>query len=86
MRGDWLADPGITDFDVSGSASSSRPAKPAFKAHCCGFGEGAPFSQCNVLDGGDYGQQVAAQLLAANMTGAGARIAVSYQYIDTDMP
>lgn len=55
---------------------------PAFSAYCSGFGEGAPYEECDILDDGANLHQVAARLQAVNTTGTGAHLAVSYEFSD----
>lgn len=76
------------DFNVSAPASSSRPARPAFLAHCSGGVEGAPYQVCTLLDEGTVDRQVVAELLPAirNSSSVVARIQVSFQYTDLVTP
>lgn len=69
-----------TDFNITGPAIGT--GIPAFLAYCSGGVEGAPFDQCEVLDEGDVGRQVAAKLQPVNTTGTGAHLAVSYEFQD----
>lgn len=68
------------DFNISAPAFSE--SVPAFNAYCSGFGEGAPYDDCQVLDDNRNPHQVAARLQAVNTTGTGAHLAVSYEFAD----
>ncbi|KKY39979.1 hypothetical protein UCDDA912_g00023 [Diaporthe ampelina] len=68
------------DFNISAPAVSE--SVPAFKAYCSGFGEGAPYDDCEILDDNENLHQVAARLQAVNTTGTGAHLAVSYEFAD----
>ncbi|KAI3400116.1 hypothetical protein diail_4347 [Diaporthe ilicicola] len=68
------------DFNVSAPAFSE--SVPAFKAYCSGFGEGAPYEECEILDDEENVHQVAARLEAVNTTGTGAHLTVSYEFVD----
>ncbi|KAK6076067.1 fimbrin [Seiridium cupressi] len=77
------------DFNVSGPADDQNPKRPAFLAYCAGSGEGAPYSECDLLDEADVARQVVAKLLPAtraNGTNTIAHIEVSLQYTDLDTP
>lgn len=74
------SDPQLLDFNISAPAFSD--AVPAFKAYCSGFGEGAPYDECEILDDSENIHQVAARLQAVNQTGTGAHLAVSYEFVD----
>jgi hypothetical protein len=76
------------NFNVSGAASSAKPARPAFLAYCSGGVEGAPYQACTVLDEGTVEREVVAKLLPAirNSTSVLARIQVSFQYTDLVTP
>ncbi|KAL1847106.1 hypothetical protein Daus18300_014046 [Diaporthe australafricana] len=68
------------DFNVSAPAFSD--SVPAFNAYCSGFGEGAPYDECEILDDDASVRQVSARLEAVNTTGTGAHLAVSYEFAD----
>lgn len=70
----------VLDFNISAPAFSE--SVPAFNAYCSGFGEGAPFDDCQILDDNRNPHQVAARLEAVNTTGTGAHLAVSYEFAD----
>lgn len=77
------------DFNVSAPADDQSPARPAFLAYCSGFGEGASYDECTLLDESDVGRRVVAKLLpairASNATTI-AQIQVSLQYTDLTTP
>ncbi|GAW17032.1 hypothetical protein EKO27_g4030 [Xylaria grammica] len=78
------------DFNVTGVQNlTQRPATPAFKAYCSGFGEGAPYRLCDRLDEEDTDAIVVAKLLPSNITANGTRsaiIQVSLKYTDLETP
>ncbi|KAH6655509.1 hypothetical protein BKA67DRAFT_657444 [Truncatella angustata] len=78
------------DFNVSGPADDQNPPRPAFLAYCSGFGEGAEYDECTLLDEGDVARRVVAKLLPAirfNSTNTStiAQIQVSFQYTDLEV-
>ncbi|KAI1823830.1 hypothetical protein F4861DRAFT_298380 [Xylaria intraflava] len=78
------------DFKIAGPANyTSRPATPAFEAHCAGNGEGAPYRLCKRLDSGETDAEVVSKLLPSNSTTNGthpAIIQVSLKYTDLNSP
>ncbi|KAI0851298.1 hypothetical protein F5Y00DRAFT_19317 [Daldinia vernicosa] len=78
------------DFNVTGTASStSRPARPSFKAYCSGEGEGANYRACTALEETETEYLVLAKLLPSNGTANGTshkpQIQVSVKFTDLDV-
>ncbi|KAI1107076.1 hypothetical protein F4804DRAFT_240179 [Jackrogersella minutella] len=75
------------DFNVTGVGNTtSKPAKPSFKAHCSGEGVGAGYTQCTALEDAGTDYAVVAQLLpqgnATNGTAPHPQIQVSLKFTD----
>lgn len=68
------------DFNVS--AAAWKTSVPAFSASCSAGPEGAAYQRCGILDDEAETHLVSARLLPANSTGAGAHLAVSYEFAD----
>ncbi|KAI8963731.1 hypothetical protein F5Y11DRAFT_136032 [Daldinia sp. FL1419] len=79
------------DFNVTGDASStSKPARPSFKAYCSGEGEGANYRACTALEETETDYLVLAKLLPSNGTTNGTshrpQIQVSVKFTDLESP
>ncbi|KAH8671071.1 hypothetical protein BX600DRAFT_509775 [Xylariales sp. PMI_506] len=74
------------NFNISGPADTQNPARPAFSAYCSGFGEGAPYQECQLLDSSTTDRAVVAKLLTSTPSNATsnavAHIQVSFAYTD----
>ncbi|KAI1466063.1 uncharacterized protein F4812DRAFT_95648 [Daldinia caldariorum] len=79
------------NFNITGDASStSKPARPSFKAYCGGSGEGSNYRACTPLEETETDYLVLAKLLPSNATTNGTshkpQIQVSVKFIDLDTP
>ncbi|KAI0143959.1 hypothetical protein F4776DRAFT_661060 [Hypoxylon sp. NC0597] len=77
------------DFNVTGIGNSTaKPAKPSFKAHCSGQGEGADYKACQATGESETSYVVVAKLLPrtniTNGTLPQPRIQVSLKFTDLD--
>ncbi|KAI5927042.1 hypothetical protein F4810DRAFT_427926 [Camillea tinctor] len=90
----WSADCAETgchyDFNITGTANETViPARPGFKAHCSGEGEGAPYQECTQLESDSEHLRVVASLLpSSNNTVNGTRQAhlqVSMKHTDPEV-